>query len=84
MLEVLVVLLVAIALLVAASRIVGGLLARFLVRVTADFVDAVESARQRRLRWSRKQVRCIDVWSRETSAGCRMATMSPICDVNRP
>ncbi len=46
MLEVLVALLAFIALLVAGAWIVGDLVARYLVRATADFLDAVESARR--------------------------------------
>lgn len=47
MLDVLVVLLAFIALLVAVSWVAGDFLARFFVRATADFLDAVESARKR-------------------------------------
>lgn len=47
MLELVVALLAFIALLVAASWVVGDVLARFVVRATADFVDAVELARRR-------------------------------------
>ena len=47
MLEALVVLLAFIALLVAAAWVAGDFLARFFVRATADFLDAVESARKR-------------------------------------
>ena len=47
MLDVLVALLAFIGLLVAASWVTGDVLARFTVRATADFLDAVESARKR-------------------------------------
>lgn len=47
MLEVVVVLLAFIALLVAICWVAGDFLARFFVRATADFLDAVESARKR-------------------------------------
>ena len=46
MLEVLIALLVFIALLVAACWVAGDLVSRFFVRATADFLDAVESARK--------------------------------------
>lgn len=47
MLEVVVALLAFIALLVAACWVAGDFLARFFVRATADFLDAVESERKR-------------------------------------
>ena len=47
MLEVLVALLALTALLVAACWVAGDLVSRFFVRTTADFLDAVESARKR-------------------------------------
>lgn len=46
MLEVVVALLAFIALLVAACWVAGDFLARLFVRATADFLDAVESARK--------------------------------------
>lgn len=46
MLAVLVALLAFVALLVAGAWVVGDLVARFFVRTTADFLDAVESARR--------------------------------------
>lgn len=47
MLEVLVALLAFIALLVAGAWLLGGVVARFFVRATADFLAAVESERRR-------------------------------------
>ena len=47
MLGVVVALFAFIVLLVAACWVAGDFLARFFVRATADFLDAVESARKR-------------------------------------